>query len=231
MTTRTQSGPVPAPAPMPVDRESWYRQLNLSNFINTYCQYRDLQNFSGCRRVLIVGPGNGFDALVLRWRGYDVQTLDIDETFNPDIIGSVQNLHMFSDQQFDAVIASHVLEHLAEAHLDRSLAELSRVARNALIYLPVHGKHLQLKMTPGFGQPERSVILDLFNYFERPDGVTPRYMEGQHYWEVGMRGFRVKDVTRRLSQFFVISQSYRNTQWIPSYNFVLNSLSAKPTTK
>src|ERR1700758_4049693 len=126
---------------MPVDRQEWSRKLNLSNFVNSYYQYRDLQRVGTCKKVLIVGPGQGLDKLVLKWRGYEVTTFDIDGTFQPDYLGSVHDLSQFGDGQFDAVIASHVLEHLPEPYLTPSLRELARVARYALIYLPIHRRH------------------------------------------------------------------------------------------
>jgi hypothetical protein len=211
------------PAPMPVNREEWARQLNLSNFVNSYYQYRDLQSIVGCRKILIVGPGQGLDTQILKWRGYEVQTFDIDETFSPDHIGSVHDLSRFADQCFDAIIASHVLEHLPVAFLDEALNEISRVGRHALIYLPVHGRHVQLRFQLGFKGIDVSFIFDLFNYFMKPDGIVPRYMAGMHFWEIGMRGWRVRDLKRRLANFFIIQASYRNKDWLPSYNFILKS--------
>ena len=211
------------PSVMPVDREQWFRRLSLSNFVNSYYQYRDLQQVENCRKVLIVGPGQGLDTQVLKWRDYEVTTLDIDATFQPDLVGSVHDLSHFSDLQFDAVIASHVLEHLPEFYLDGSLKELARVARYSLIYLPVHRRHFHLRVVPGFKDIDFSVILDIFNPFERPDGTTPKYMEGQHYWEVGMRGYRVRDLIKRMSAFFQVISVYRNKDWISSQNFVLKS--------
>jgi hypothetical protein len=211
------------PAPMPVDRQEWAKQLNLSNFVNSYYQYRDLESLGNCRKILIVGPGQGLDTEILKWRGYEVQTFDIDETFQPDFIGSVHDLSRFVDWQFDAIIASHVLEHLPVAYLDETLKEISRVGRHAMIYLPVHGRHMQLRFIPGFKGIDLSFIFDLFNYFARSDGVEPRYMGGMHYWEVGLRGWRVRDVKDRFSRYFEVLASYRNKDWLPSYNFVLKS--------
>jgi hypothetical protein len=176
--------------------------------------------------VLIVGPGQGIGREVLRWRGYDVTTFDIDETFKPDVLGSVHEMRVFADQRFDAVIASHVLEHLAEPHLDTALQEIARVGRYALVYLPVAGRHVQLRLAPGFKGLDLSLILDVFNYLHRPDGVAPRYAQGQHFWEIGMRGFRVRDVRRRLARFFEVIAAYRNRDWSPSHNFVLKSRAA-----
>jgi len=218
-----KSSNVPEPAVMPIDRKDWAKQLNLSNFINTYYQYRDLQSCGKCRKILIVGPGQGFEVLVLKWRGYEVSTLDIDETFVPNHIGSVHDLNMFSDKEFDAVIVSHVLEHMAVPYLNTALKEIARVGRYALIYLPVAGKHGQIRFIPGIRGIDLSFICDFFNYFEKPDGNTPRYCQKQHFWELGMRGFRVKDIKTRMEEFFNVISSYRNQDWLPSYNFILKS--------
>jgi hypothetical protein len=160
---------------------------------------------------------------VLRWKGYDVTTFDIDRTFQPDHVGSVHDMRGIGDRAFDAVIASHVLEHLAVPYLDRALGEIARVGRFALIYLPVAGRHGQIRLTPGVRGWSWSGMWDLFNPFHRPDGVNPRYRENQHFWEIGMRGHRVKDVTRRLDRHFEVLAAYRNPDWIYSYNFVLRS--------
>jgi SAM-dependent methyltransferase len=213
----------PEPTVMPVDREEWFAQLGLSNFVNTYYQFRDLQGFGDCKKVLIIGPGQGLDAAVLAWRKYEVTTVDIDETFRPDAVGSAHDLSMFRDKQFDSVIASHVLEHMAEPFLDRALHEIARVGRYALVYLPVHGVHVQCRFSTNYRAMDFSLIVDLFNYFKKTDGLTSRYMSNQHFWEVGIRGYRTKDLVRRMEPMFEIMSVYRNRDWIPSQNFVLRS--------
>jgi len=218
---------IPIPSVMPVDRKAWFKQLNLSNFVNTYYQYRDLQLCKDCKKVLIVGPGQGLDTLVLKWRGYDVTTLDIDDTFKPDYVGSVHALNMFMTGQFDAVIASHVLEHLAEPYLDIALQEIARVGQYAIIYLPVHGLHIQFRFKSNFKEIDLPVVFNIFNYFEKPSGIEPCYMENQHFWEIGMRGYRVKDIIKRMSRFFDVISVYRNKDWLISQNFVLKSKSIK----
>lgn len=213
----------PVPSVMPVDRDKWVRQLDLCNFVNAYYQYRDLNLCGELKKILIVGTGNGLDAQVLRWRGYEVTTFDIDEKFLPDIVGSVHDLSRFGDGHFDAVIASHVLEHLPVAYLDRSIAEIARVAPHALVYLPVAGRHSQCRLKMDLKGLDLSVIFDLFNFLHRPDGVTARYCQGQHYWELGMRGFTVAAIGKRLESRFEVVRRYRNRDWLPSYNWLLKS--------
>lgn len=214
---------IPVPKVMPVDREAWVKQLHLSNFVNTYYQYRDLQLCGDVKKLLIIGPGQGLDTQVLKWRKHEVTTFDIDKTFNPDVIGSVHDLSMFHDGSFDVVIASHVLEHLAVPYLDLCLSELARVGKYCLIYLPVAGRHFQLRLKVDLKGIDLSFILDLFNYFHKPDGTTPRYCSGQHYWEIGMKGFRVGDLVHRFNKHFKFILYYRNRDWSQSYNFVLRS--------
>ena len=214
---------VPLPAPMGVDRETWARELPLCAFINAYYQVRDVAALPNCRRVLVVGPGQGLVLPILRWRGYSVETFDIDATFAPDHLGSVHDLGRFSAGQFDVIVASHVLEHLAEPYLDTALGEMARVGRYSLIYLPVAGRYAALRVQPGVLNLDWQLRFNLFNYFESPDGITRKYCVGEHYWEIGRRGFRVRDVKKRFERFFRIVQAYRNVDWLPSYNFVLQS--------
>lgn len=214
---------IPAPAVMPGDQAEWSRQLDLANFVNAYYQYRDLRACGDANKVLIIGPGQGLDTAVLRWRGYDVTRLDIDATFLPEVIGSVHRMDMFSDHVFDVVIASHVLEHLSTEFLDESLKEIARVGRFALIYLPVTGVYAQLRLRSNFRELDLSAIWDLKKPFARADPAEPRFMSGLHFWEVGLPGLRVRDLRRRFEKHFEIVSCYRNRDWLPSQNFVLKS--------
>lgn len=224
MNTSTLGHESPRPAVMPIDREKWGKELHLSNFVNAYCQYRDVTHWVGeTPSILIIGPGQGLDTEVFRWRGCAVTTFDIDQTFRPDVLGSCHDMRMFEDGKFDVVIASHVLEHLPLAFLDQALAEMARVARHAIIYLPVAGRSSMLRLVPGFKGLDLAGIFDWRRFWERPDGKTAKYCGGQHYWELGYRGFTVEEMKNRLGHDFVIDASYRNRDWLHSYNFILRS--------
>lgn len=214
---------IPRPSVMPVDSKQWGKQLHQCNFVNAYYQYKDIQRCEEVKKILIIGPGQGLDTIVFKWRGYDVTTFDIDEVFKPDVIGSAHDLSMFKDGKFDLVIASHVLEHLPVPYLDQCLAEFARVATYSIVYLPVSGRHFQVRCKMDLKSIDLSLIFDLFNYFHKPDGVTARYCQRQHYWEMGMRGFTKRALRQRFEKNFNVVASYRNRDWLPSYNWILKS--------
>ncbi len=214
---------IPLPKVMPVDRKTWLHILSNSNFQNAAAEYSDILSLPDISTVLVIGPGQGLDVAILRWRDYVITTFDIDQTFSPDYVGSVHDLSQFSDKQFDLVIASHVLEHLPVMYLNKSLRELARVARYALVFLPLAGRHFQFRLKADVKGFDYSIFFSLYNFIEKPDGVTPRYCAGQHFWEIGYRGFRKKDLIVRLETSFKIIRHYRNINWNPSYNFVLES--------
>lgn len=103
------------------------------------------------------------------------------------------------------------------------MKEIARVGRFALIYLPVAGRHGLLKVAAGFRSLEAQFAWDIFNYLLKPDGQTAAFCARQHFWEVGYRGFRRRDIRARLRPHFEIISDYRNYDWLPSYNFVLRS--------
>lgn len=211
------------PDKMPVDMEQWASELHASNFANAYAQYRDVASLGEVSSILIIGPGQGLDCAVFKWRGYQVTTFDIDDRLSPDVIGSAHDLSMFEDKAFDVVIASHVLEHLPPAYLDDALKELARIAPHALIYLPLAGRIVRWRIMPGFRGWDWTVAFHLRSPFPRPDPNRPLFCEGQHYWEVGRPGYSRREVEERLRRHFHIRSAYRNPDWLPSMNFVLSA--------
>jgi hypothetical protein len=94
--------------------------------------------------------------------------------------------------------------------------------------VPVAGRCFHVRFSPGVLGIDFSLIVDLTPFWEKPDGITPRYCQGQHFWEMGMRGFRKLDLVRRFSKVFDVLAVYRNRDWTPSQNFVLRSRRRKP---
>lgn len=88
--------------------------------------------------VLDVGCGNGFLQWALQHRLGEVAGLDYSEQMleiNPcqrKFVGCSTNLP-FDDRSFDIVVAAHLLHHLPEKDRIRTLNEMKRVARYAVV--------------------------------------------------------------------------------------------------
>ena len=70
-------------------------------------------------RVLTVGAGGGVNERlrnIADQNGFEVFSFDIDDEKQPDILGDLC-AYDFSDQQYDIVVVSEVLEHLHSPHL------------------------------------------------------------------------------------------------------------------
>jgi len=217
---------VAKPGPMPVDKPAWLARLHASNFMNAWHQYDDLVTHTRGRRVLVIGPGQGLEAAVLRSQNYQVTTYDIDPDFQPDVVGSAHDLRVFADGQFDAVVASHVLEHMAFGYFERALAEIGRVGRFALVYLPYAGRHWDLGVIRRQHLAEHHLRLNVPPFWRVPSATEARFAGGQHYWEVGIRGCSRRAITAIVARHFRILRAYQNPHWLVSWNYVLAGPSA-----
>jgi hypothetical protein len=198
-----------------------YNEIDLCNFINSYYQLRDLKRFNNVKSVVIIGVGKGLDPIIFKWAGYKVVTYDINADLNPDYVGSVDEMDIFNDCEFDLAIVSHVVEHLPLEKLDQCLKEISRISKNAIIYLPVNGIYLQFRFNTNFRNINFSKIFTVSRFWIKPDNTKPKFMSGQHYWEVGIKDVNKKFIVEKLSRYFRIIDSYRNHDWLPSVNFLL----------
>ena len=54
---------------------------------------------------------------------------DIDESVNPDIVGTMQDMSAVADASVDAIFSSHNIEHLYPHEVPQALAEFKRVPK------------------------------------------------------------------------------------------------------
>lgn len=199
-----------------ISAASYRDRLGLTNFINASYQIRDCLRFDP-KCVLIIGGGVGLERAILRQFGIEVTVLDIDEALGPDVIGSVDDLSMFAAKQFDVVIASHVLEHLPFEYFGKSCREIARVGKHALIYLPFACvvPELTFMAQPLFKKTFRLRI---------PLFWKEHKFNGEHYWEIGTRGYPRSRIRNEIEKVFSIIDEYHNWDWRYSYNFVMSTV-------
>lgn len=203
-----------------VQRSYTYSNLkfeDVKSFVHIFYQLRDVFSFSSRKRILVIGPGLGFEVVILKHLGFEVITLDINLEVKPDFIGSVDNMKCFSNKEFDIVICSHVLEHLPFEYFENSLQEIQRITKYALIYLPIAGLNFSFRISlPKINDKYINFYLPVFIF------KTHKF-DGEHYWEINTHGYSKKKIREIIKKYFSIIKEYHNPEWRYSYNFVLSS--------
>lgn len=172
-------------------RESYDHRRRFLSYWNQIDQIRRVRP----ERVLEVGIGNGFVTRYLREMGCETHTVDFDERLGPDTVASVLALP-FDKGTFDVVCCFETLEHLPWESFVPALKELVRVSgRKVLVSLPDVTPYFSLRLEYGF---RRNVIEWLWDY---PRFRAKRHrFDGQHYWEIGKKGFLLGDVKDAMAQ-------------------------------
>lgn len=165
------------------------------------------------RNVLEIGVGNGFLSDYLRRRGYEITTVDIDESLNPDYVGSVLSLP-FTDESFDVVACFEVLEHIPYECFNRAMREIHRVCcGKAVLSVPDLSRAYPLWLRlPRIGDIKWVIKVPRL----RPH---PHKFDGSHRWEIGKAGYTLRRIAGDLSrEAFEIIKTYRVFE-VPGHRF------------
>jgi SAM-dependent methyltransferase len=223
-----------------VERSHYFRGYDTPDrFASYWHQIDETSRLGG--RVVEIGTGNGAVAAVLRARGFDVTTVDIDEALGPNVVADIRGLP-FPDGSFDTVLASEVLEHLDWAEVPRAVSELARVARRgAVVSVPDSNAAFALQVrVPNVLQVGRMVVRRRMSIrdglwalaqgpsWRRSGGTVSRFAEigrlhpdappgsAQHYWEIGLGGVGAETVVAIFEQQgFGLIRDYR----VPGYPY------------
>ncbi len=173
-------------------------------------QYRQIREVLGCgpASVLEIGTGPGVLGAVVKLQGVRYQSMDIDPALGPDIVGSVTDIPL-GDGQFDVVCCFQVLEHLPYECLERSLSEMLRVAKNRVVVSLPDARPARAVSLFRPRKGPKAVVLD--SPFWR---ATEHAFDGQHYWEINKRGYRLRDIRNgmeklALARGFTSVKTYR----------------------
>lgn len=143
--------------------------------------------------VLEIGPGTGIFSAVAKKLGVTVKTIDIDPNLQPDHVGAAHDIPLESSS-FDVVCAFQVLEHMPFDMSIKSILEMCRVARKAVIIsLPDARTTWPFTLTlPKIGAIRFSIPRPFFT-------PIPHVFDGQHYWEINKSGYELKSVVSAMS--------------------------------
>lgn len=164
---------------------SYYYQLKLIYDLNP-------------KNILEIGVGTNFLKKQLSDQ-FNYKTLDIAKDLNPDILGSVDNIPL-KDKSFDLVCAFQILEHLPFDKFEKSLMEIARVSKkDVLISLPY------CNISPNF-KLKIPLIPEIRFSLTIPKFYKKHKFDGEHYWEIGKRGYSLTIIKKIISRYFKIKK-------------------------
>jgi ubiquinone/menaquinone biosynthesis C-methylase UbiE len=193
---------------------------DLLRWVSYYYQI-DLVRKTKGKKILEVGVGNKSVTNYLKQNGFKISTLDIDKELSPDFVGDLRMMPL-KKNSFETVLCCEVLEHLPFKDFEKCLRELRRVSKNnVIISLPYFSARFEvLFKIPGtyrfFGKP----ILSLFLRLNLP--FIKKNFDGQHYWEIGYRGYSLRKIRKIIKKHFEIKEEVRPLINTYHYFFVLN---------
>lgn len=176
---------------------------------------------TGGKEILEIGIGNKTVTNYLKERRLEVTTVDTDPNLDPDCVCSVTELtEHFDPNSFDVVLCAEVLEHLPFEKFEKSLREIWEVTQKwTVLSLPYAGPGFSLSLKlPGISEKNLKLKIPIMKEHE---------FDGQHYWEIGKKGYSRKKIMEILEKYFEITRFYYPPENMYHLFFVLKKKRAK----
>lgn len=153
------------------------------------------------KNILEIGCGDKvFSSFIKNTTDIEYKSVDVAEDLKPDIIGSVDKLPC-ADSSFDVVCAFEVLEHIPFEKFEECLLEMKRVSsKNVCISLPHFGPSVEFLFKIPFLKRIRVA-------FKIPYHPAHEF-NGEHYWEIGKKGYSAKKVKKILKKLFYVKKEF-----------------------
>lgn len=198
------------------NKYSFARYNYIERWISYWHQINEV-NYLKPDQILEIGPGNKFVTDYLISLGYKIKTLDINQNNRPDVVGSVLELP-FTDNSFDLILCSEVLEHLPFSKFKQALGELERVSKKYVVLsLPYWGWLFYFKIKVPF-------LKNIKVYFKL-SGVKKHKLGGEHLWEIGKIGYPLKKINFLIKeQKFKIIKEYLDPDSPYHHFFILEKI-------
>lgn len=175
-----------------------------------YSQSQQIHDIHNLRPINIieVGLGNGFTSSFLKRAGYEVTTVDINQSLEPDVCCSIEEIpSKINDKTFDLVVCCEVLEHMEFEAFERNIKILKLLGNRLYLTLPVYVSSYGFGISIKLPRIRKNIPL----YIDIPRN---KLLDKEHFWEVGSN----KNTSRK-SLINILSNYYTN---IKTSRYALN---------
>ncbi len=171
-------------------------------WMSYWYQLKEIVDRRDIQSQLDIGPGSSFLKKTLEVHRPDIEykSMDIDSGLSPDIVGSVTKIPS-PDGFFDLVSAFQVLEHIKFEDFERALEEMKRVSRKYIFISLPHN-------VPSFDMQFKLPGLKRFSVAIKIPFAQKHVFNGQHYWEVGKKGYSANKILGILKKHFEVIDEY-----------------------
>ncbi|MFA6414372.1 MAG: class I SAM-dependent methyltransferase [Candidatus Paceibacterota bacterium] len=181
------------------DAYRFERYVGIDRWSSYYYQLREIVALEP-KSVLEIGVGDRVVGNYLKGRGIEYTSADVAEDLSPDVVADVTALP-FGDGSFDVVCAFEILEHLPFERFKHALQELTRVSKRAvLLSLPHFGPSVRLEL--------KIPLLPCMRLAWKLPYPKKHVFNGQHYWEIGKRGYSLNRIRAAIALFGGIQKEF-----------------------
>jgi ubiquinone/menaquinone biosynthesis C-methylase UbiE len=191
-----------------IGKEHYYEKYDDTKRFLAYLDQIKLVKKQNPTNVLEIGIGNKTVSNYLKQSGLKVTTCDFDKELGPDYVADIRKLP-FKENSFDVVLAAEILEHLPWEDLETALKELARVSKDKVIVsIPYSAAVFEVVIK--FPFIKSLLNRDEINFYLRvPYFFHKHKFKGQHYWEMGRKGYPRSRVRKAFSEYFTIKQEIK----------------------
>lgn len=154
--------------------------------------------------VLIIGVGDNIVPAIIRAKGVDVKTFDIDPDLHSDYVGDIRDISsIIHNKSFDVVMCCQVLEHLKFEIIESVIQNVINIAKKKVVLsIPYsHRRFFYLSM-------KLPKIKHIMCEIAIPTFWEKWKFNGEHFWEVGTKGYQKKRIDQIISKIAPISKCY-----------------------
>lgn len=128
-------------------------------------------------------------------------SIDIDKSLKPDLVGDILSIPI-KDNSLDVVAAFQVLEHLEFKHFKQILSEMRRISKKyVLVSLPYANHSIEFSIDlPAI--PPKNFSIRIPKFYKKHE------FDGQHYWELGKRGFTNSLIENEMQSVLKLVKSF-----------------------